>query len=102
MIDNIVIISDYKLFISLSFLPNITLQVVGVQSASISTDNGVLCISCTFMIGSDNGGCFVEMKMMSGAGYTALHIGHTKRENIVTGCITSQETAIYNRTGIIS
>ena len=27
--------------------------------------NRVLCISCTFMIGSDNGGCFVEMRMIS-------------------------------------
>ena len=48
------------------------------------------------MIGSDNGGCFVEMKMISGSGYTALHIGRTNGENIVTGCITSLETGIYN------
>ena len=48
------------------------------------------------MIGSDNGGCFVEMKMLSGSGYTALHIGCTNGENIVTGCISSLETGIYN------
>ena len=48
------------------------------------------------MIGSDNGGCFVEMRMISGSGYTALHIGCTNGENIVTGCITSLETGIYN------
>ena len=48
------------------------------------------------MIGSDNGGCFVEMRMISGSGYTALHIGRTNGENIVTGCITSLETGIYN------
>ena len=41
------------------------------------------------MIGSDNGGCFVEMRMISGSGYTALHISYTNRKNIVTGCITS-------------
>ena len=46
------------------------------------------------MIGSDNGGCFVEMKMISGSGYTTLHIGHNNGENIVTGCITSLETGI--------
>ena len=36
------------------------------------------------------------MRMISGSGYTALHIGCTNRENIVTGCITSLETGIYN------
>ena len=30
------------------------------------------------------------------SGYTALHIGCTNGENIVTGCITSLETGIYN------
>ena len=29
-------------------------------------------------------------------GYIALHIGCTNGENIVTGCITSLETGIYN------
>ena len=48
------------------------------------------------MIGSDNGGCFVEMRMISGSGYTALHIGCTNGENIVTGCISSLDTGIYN------
>ena len=48
------------------------------------------------MIGSDNGGCFVEMMMISGSGYTALHIGCTNGQNIVTGFITSLETGIYN------
>ena len=48
------------------------------------------------MIGSDNGECFVEIRMISGSGYTALHIGCTNGENIVTGCITSLETGIYN------
>ena len=59
-------------------------------------DNGVLYILCTFMIGSDNGGCFIEMRMISGSEYTALHIGCSNRENIVTGCITNLETGIYN------
>ena len=48
------------------------------------------------MIGSDKRECFVEMRMISGSGYTALHIGCTNRENIITGCITSLETGIYN------
>ena len=48
------------------------------------------------MVGSDNERCFVEMRMISGSGYTALHIGCTNGENIVTGCITSLETGIYN------
>ena len=39
---------------------------------------------------------FVEMRMISGLGYTALHIGHTNGDNIVTGYITSLETGIYN------
>ena len=66
MIHNIVIISDYELSL---FSPNITLQVVMEHRVPLySTDNGVLCISCTFMIGSDNGGCFVEMRMISGSG----------------------------------
>ena len=34
--------------------------------------------------------------MISGSGYTALHIGCTNGENIVTSCITSLETGIYN------
>ena len=48
------------------------------------------------MIGSDNGGCFIKIRMISGSGYTALHIGRTNGDNIVTGCITSLETGIYN------
>ena len=36
------------------------------------------------------------MRMISGSGYTVLHIGHTNEENIVTGCTTSLETGIYN------
>ena len=48
------------------------------------------------MIGSDSGGCFVEMRMISGSGYTALHISCTNEENLVTSCITSVETGIYN------
>ena len=68
-----------------------------ISSKSLEKRDGVvLCISCTFMIGSGNGGCFVEMRMILGSGYTALHIGHTNGENIVTGCITSLETGIYN------
>ena len=47
----------------------------------------------TFMIGSDNEGCFVEMRMISGLGYNALHISCTNGENIVTGYITSLETS---------
>ena len=35
------------------------------------------------------------MRMISGSGYIALHIGRTNGENIVTGCITSLETGIY-------
>ena len=50
----------------------------------------------TFMIGSNKGECFVKMMMISGLGYTALHISCTNGENIVTGCITSLETGIYN------
>ena len=37
------------------------------------------------MIGSDNEECFVEMRMISGSGYTELHIGCTNEGNIVTG-----------------
>ena len=39
---------------------------------------------------------FIEIRMISGSGYIALHIGHTNGENIVTGCITSLETGTYN------
>ena len=51
------IISDYKLSL---FSPKYyTTGSYGIQSVSISTDNGVLCILCTFMIGSDNEECFM-------------------------------------------
>ena len=45
---------------------------------------------------SNNGGCFVEMRIISGSGYTALHICCTNGQNRVTGCITSLEAGIYN------
>ena len=48
------------------------------------------------MIESNKGECFVKMRMISGLRYTALHIGRTNGEDIVTGCITNLEAGIYN------
>ena len=40
-----------------------------------------------FMIESNKEECFVEMRMISGSGYNALHIGCNNGENTVTGNI---------------
>ena len=39
---------------------------------------------------------YIEVWMISGSGYTELNIGCVNGENIVTGCITSLDTGIYN------
>ena len=36
------------------------------------------------------------MRLISGSGYTALHIDCINGENIVTGCMTSIETGVRN------
>ena len=69
-----------------------------VQNVSAnSPQEGVLCITCSFMKGSSDIGCYSELTHTThNTGYTALHIGREKGEESVSGCVTKLEEGLYN------
>ena len=69
-----------------------------VQNVSANSPwEGVLCITCSFMKGSSDIGCYSELTHTThNTGYTALHIGREKGEESVSGCVTKLEEGLYN------
>uniref|UniRef100_A0A1X7TW32 Fibronectin type-III domain-containing protein n=1 Tax=Amphimedon queenslandica TaxID=400682 RepID=A0A1X7TW32_AMPQE len=77
---------------------NATISSFGVQNVSVnSPQKGVLCISCSFMKGSSDVGCYAELShTVHTTGYTAVHISRGKGEESASGCVTKLEEGLYN------
>ena len=55
-----------------------------------------MCITCHFLRGSEAAGCVAEFNMLSGSGYTAVHISRNSDEEYMTGCVVSLESGEYS------
>ena len=69
-----------------------------MQNVSVnSPQEGVLCISCSFMKGSSDVGCYAELShTVHSTGYTAVHISRGKGEESASGCVTKLEEGLYD------
>ena len=59
-----------------------------VQNATVTSDSeGVLCVTCYFVEGSEAGGCVVELALIGKeTDHTFIHVSKTSTESEVTGC----------------
>ena len=55
-----------------------------------------MCITCHFLRGSEAAGCVADFNMLSGSGYTAVHISRNNNEEYITGCVVNLESGEYS------
>ena len=62
----------------------------------VTDDDGVLCVTCHFISGSQAGGCVVELSVIDQSlDYLSVHLSRTESEQAITGCIKHLIPAEY-------